>query len=154
MRFYWDTCIFISWLKNENIKPGLLEGIEEIVKQVDKKEIEIITSVLTHTEMLRGKFTDNNFEMFKSLFKRPNIVDCEVTGHIAEVAGEIRNYYSNSLSTPDAIHLATAIVYEVDEMHTSDGSGKKNGLIQYSGMVADKFNITIKEPLGVQYNLL
>lgn len=154
-RYYWDTCIFITWLKNENHTPGLLEGIEAVLASVEKKkEACIITSVITHAEMLRCKFTGDNFDKFKDLFKRPDIIPCEVTENIAILAGELRDHYGNQLTTPDAIHLATAIYFEVDEIHTSDGSGKKSGLARYDGLVADKYKMNIKQPLGDQYNLL
>ena len=62
MLYYWDTCIFITWLKNENTTPGLLDGINEVIKSVEKKESNIITSVITYTEMLRCKFSDDNYQ--------------------------------------------------------------------------------------------
>ena len=143
MLYYWDTCIFITWLKNENTTPGLLDGINEVIKSVEKKESNIITSVITYTEMLHCKFSDDNYRKFEDIFKRPNIIACETTENIAKIAGEIRNYYRNRPNTPDAIHLATAITFEVEELHTSDGSGKKSGLISYNGKVASKYNIKI-----------
>lgn len=64
---------------------------------------------------------------------------------IAAVAHDLRDYYSNrkaefggkTLSTPDAIHLATAIIYRVSEFHTfdNDGDAKSLGLLPLSGDV-------------------
>ena len=65
---------------------------------------------------------------------------------IAQVAHDLRNYYSANrdkfggkiLSTADAIHLATAIIYRVTEFHTfdQDGDAKHLGLLPLSGDVA------------------
>jgi hypothetical protein len=60
---------------------------------------------------------------------------------VAELAHDLRNHYAElggrMLSTPDAIHLATAIHYRADEFHTFDsGSSTKSlGLIPLSGNV-------------------
>jgi hypothetical protein len=65
---------------------------------------------------------------------------------IASLAHDIRDHYmvrkdefdGKTLSTPDAIHLATAVLYRVDEFHTFDGGGsssKSLGLIPLSGDV-------------------
>jgi hypothetical protein len=61
------------------------------------------------------------------------------------LAHDIRDYYiiraqehgGKTLSTADAIHLATAILYRADEFHTFDerGSAKNLGLIPLSGNV-------------------
>ena len=90
---------------------------------------------------------------FEDIFKRPNIIACETTENIAKIAGKIRNFYNNPPNTPDAIHLATAITFEVEELHTSDGSGKKSGLISYNGTVASRYNIKIVQPSATQYSL-
>ncbi len=64
---------------------------------------------------------------------------------IAGLAHDLRDYYAANaaahsgkiLSTPDAIHLATAIHYRVDEFHTfdNDGDAKHLGLLPLSGNV-------------------
>jgi PIN domain len=54
---------------------------------------------------------------------------------------DLRNHYAakgkKTLSAPDAIHLATAILYRADEFHTfdSDGSSRSLGLLPLSGDV-------------------
>jgi hypothetical protein len=52
-----------------------------------------------------------------------------------------------TLSVPDAIHLATAIQYRVDEFHTFDGEGNSRylGLLPLSGNVGGH-KLTICKP--------
>jgi hypothetical protein len=74
---------------------------------------------------------------------------------IASVAHDLRDYYSTrkaefggkTLSTPDAIHLATAIIYRVTEFHTfdNDGDAKSLGLLPLSGDVGGN-RLTICKP--------
>jgi len=68
------------------------------------------------------------------------------------LAGELRDFYQNKgnvkpLSLPDAIHLATAIIYNVEAFYTFDekGNAKFCGLIPLSGNVAGH-NLQICKP--------
>jgi hypothetical protein len=54
----------------------------------------------------------------------------------------------HKIKTPEAIHLATAIIFDVDEMHTMDGwheDGKRDGLLALNGNVAG-YSLFITEP--------
>jgi hypothetical protein len=65
---------------------------------------------------------------------------------ITDRASTIRE--KHKIKTPDAIHLATAILYDVDEMHTMDGwheDGKRDGLLALTGNVAE-YKLWITEP--------
>jgi len=65
---------------------------------------------------------------------------------IADRASVIRE--KHKIKTPDAIHLATAILYDVDEMQTMDGwheDGKRDGLLALSGNVAE-YKLLITQP--------
>lgn len=58
---YWDTCIFLAWIKEEKPpqrKPGDIEGIEWIAGKVTSGEMLLFTSVITHTEVLASKMDD------------------------------------------------------------------------------------------------
>jgi len=44
-RVYWDTCIFLAFIKNESRKESNdMQGIHEIVSQIDSGEIILTTS--------------------------------------------------------------------------------------------------------------
>ena len=64
-KIYWDTCIFLTWSKNEMDKPAAArQGIEETVKLFNKNEIILVTSVITRIEVFDCDFTSeqkNNF---------------------------------------------------------------------------------------------
>jgi hypothetical protein len=35
---YWDTCIWLAWIKNEKRDPGEMEGVQEQVDQFEKRK--------------------------------------------------------------------------------------------------------------------
>jgi hypothetical protein len=112
--YYWDTCLFLAWINDEQRKTGLQSNLPVGIAP-----------------------------LFIDLLKRLSKVG--VDSKIAGLAHDLRNYYSEradqydgkTLCVPDAIHLATAILYRVDEFHTFDekGSSRSLGLLPLSGDV-------------------
>jgi len=90
-----------------------------------------------------------------ALHRRKNVQEVAPHMRITDRASTIREKYNvstNKIKTPDAIHLATAIIYEADEMQTMDGyhdDGTRDGLLALSGNVADyKLLIVASYPRG------
>lgn len=102
-----------------------------------------MTSVLTTTEVLQSKLPAGMETLFLGIMKRINSKG--VDSKIARLAHDLRDWYAQrsdqyegkTLSTPDALHLATAIMYRADEFHTFDGKNGRNslGLLPLSGNV-------------------
>lgn len=151
--YYWDTCLFLAWIKDEERKSGEMDGVREIIERFKKREVKIVTSVLTSVEVLSSKLPVGMDTLFNGLMKR--IYRLGMDSKVASLAHDIRDYYmvrtaefgNKTLSTPDAVHLATAILYRVDEFHTfdNDGSAKSLGLIPLSGNVGGN-RLTICKP--------
>ena len=141
--FYWDTCLFLAWLKDEPRAQSEMDGVREVIERHKRREVKIITSTITRIEILNSKFPVGVDSLFSDLLKR--ITRLSVDTKIAAVAHDIRDYYSSrtadnnckTLSTPDAIHLATAILYRANAFHTFDQSGdaRSLGLLPLSGNV-------------------
>jgi len=148
-KYYWDSGLFIAWFKDEKRKPGEMQGLAEVVSMIDKKEAILVTSVITRTEVLESTLSDENKGMFDKLFKRTNCKQVDVTAPISELAHDIREFCKNStgknLGTPDSQHLATAIVYKCDELHTFD----EDDMTPLNGNVAGH-NLVICMPKGKQ----
>lgn len=160
---YWDSCIFLAWIKNEQDKgPEVLSGIEELVNHIQKNQIILITSVLTTAEILESTLDDKQAAVFDEVLKRRNVQVVDTTGPIWNLTHDIRNHYKqikdglHTLSTPDAVHLATAINEGVDVFYTTDEyddpKKKKRALIPLNGNVAG-YNLRIKKPLTKQLGL-
>jgi predicted nucleic acid-binding protein len=162
--YYWDTCLFIAWLKDEERRTGEMDGVRELVERSRRREVRIMTSALTSVEVLTSKILVGFDTLFANLLKRVNRVSMDIK--VAAIAHDLRDYYSTrpaefgnkTLSTPDAIHLAihlaTAILYWADEFHTFDehGSNKNLGLIPLSGNVAGN-GIIICKPVALKPQL-
>lgn len=149
--YYWDACIFIAWLQDEQRPSGEMEGLAAVVNQISRNEAAMLTSVLTRAEVLDSSLSESTRKIFENIFKRSNIYQVDVTGKISEVAHEIRDFYKKlgrSVKTPDATHLATAIIHSADEFHTFDDK-----LLGLSGDVAG-YPLKVVRPQGVQGSLL
>ncbi len=151
--YYWDTCLFLAWLNDESRKAGEMDGVREVISRHKKREVRLITSVLTRVEVLQGRIPVGVGSSFTDLLKRMTQMGLDTK--IAGLAHDLRDHYSvnaaahggKTLSTPDAIHLATALHYRVDEFHTfdNDGSSKHLGLLPLSGNVGGH-KLTICKP--------
>jgi predicted nucleic acid-binding protein len=141
--YYWDSCLFLAWIKDEERQTGDMDGVREVIDRVKRRDAKIITSVLTITEVLDSKLPAGMKALMDGLLKRVNRVGMEIK--IARMAHDLRDYYvqrssefdGKTVAVPDAIHLATAILYRVTEFHTFDGGGKGKslGLLPLSGDV-------------------
>jgi predicted nucleic acid-binding protein len=63
-------------------------------------------------------------ERFNALFKTPSFFRADTNQAIWERAAAIREagvQDGRRIKTPDAVHIATAIEYRVDALHTFDG---------------------------------
>jgi predicted nucleic acid-binding protein len=119
--YYWDACLFLAWLKDEERNIGEMDGVRDIIQRMKRRDAKVITSVLTTVEVLEARLPAGIESAFKELLKRINRQSMDI--RVASLAHDLRNYYvksGRSLKTPDAIHLATAIHYRVDEFHTFD----------------------------------
>ncbi len=151
--YYWDSCLFLAWIKDEERQTGDMDGVREVIERVKRRDAKIITSVLTITEVLDSKLPAGMKTLIDGLMMRVNRVGMEIK--IARMAHDLRDYYvqrsaefgGKTIAVPDAIHLATAILYRATEFHTFDGGGigKSLGLLPLSGNVGGH-RLTICKP--------
>jgi len=117
----------------------------------------IVSSTITFVEVLSSTLSEDNERKFRRSFRHQDHI---LDPPIAMKAREFRDKFSKhksgkNLSTADAIHLATAAIYKVDEVWTLDDGkkGKHLGLLELDGDErADK--LAIKRPHVDQSDLL
>lgn len=153
--YYWDTCVFLAWLKDEKQDSTVIAGMERTVRLVDNNRAVLLTSVVTRTEILESTLDEKRRIDFKRLFTRRNVIMATLDHRIADLSHEVRDYYIQkgiNLTSPDCHHLATAIYYEAMELNTMDGCGKKKKhcLLPLNGVVANKYPIKICLPFHEQ----
>lgn len=153
--YYWDTCLFLAWIKDEERPTGEMAGVREVIARVKRREVIIATSVITTAEALESSLPAGMSTLFLGVLKRTQQI--AVDSHIARLAHDLRNWYatrsvefnSKNLGVADALHLATAILYRVDEFHTFDRRNRANtlGLLPLSGNVGGN-DLTICKPVA------
>lgn len=172
-KVYWDSCLFFEWLGDEPVEKALKDGLDDVLDANDKSENIIVTSVITDLEIVPSKLEGKNAQAaqaYNDLFDSVKFHQLELTKNIITRAREIRDFYykeadafgkgGKMMDLGDAIHLATATVYNVDEFHTRDAGVKGSkvpllGLYEYSGMdkVCDKYELKIISPTAQQTRL-
>jgi len=147
-KIYWDTTCWLAWLNGEgtDVWPApVVQGIKDVVEEVEIGRAVLFTSSLTRGEIYQGRLSQQQRDMFAALMRRRNVREINADSRIMDRASSIREHHDNpiekrKISTPDATHLATAILYEADEFQTMDGLQKggsnKRKLIALSGNVA------------------
>ncbi len=161
--YYWDTCIFIAWLKGEVRPNNEMEGVRYIAEEVHKDNAFLITSNMTQSEILQCTLDENARKLYTSFFKRRNVREVATDNRVWSLTHNIRDYYQQqknidnlpTLATPDAVHLASAIINNVNEFHTFDtkNTSKRRALIPLNGNVAGHKLIICKPPLPIQRGL-
>ncbi|MGA7788029.1 MAG: hypothetical protein WCA56_07680, partial [Xanthobacteraceae bacterium] len=90
-KYYWDTCIFLAWIKDEQRPSGEMDGVREVVARAKRREVIIMTSVLTLAEALQSKLPVGMDRLFADLLKRTQRIGMDIK--VAQLAHDIRDYY-------------------------------------------------------------
>jgi hypothetical protein len=90
--FYWDACLFLAWLKDEERKGGEMDGVREIIKRMRRRDAKIMTSVLTTVEVLSARIPAGMDTLFRDLIKRLNRQSMDI--RVAAIAHDLRNHYA------------------------------------------------------------
>lgn len=151
--FYWDAVVFIAWLKAETCWPrSVTIGMDDVAREVHSNRALLFTSTITSTEIFQGTLSKAQKDKLTALLQRTNVNRIAPDTRVTDRASAIREFYNArgiKIKTPDAIHLATAIIYKADEMQTMDGldtqTGRKTKLLALNGDVAG-YKLTIVNP--------
>jgi predicted nucleic acid-binding protein len=142
--FYWDTCIFVAHLNDERIQYG--QSIEDIAQYLDEAKAQgiwkIYTSTLTIAEIPKGRLKSTAiFATFRDFLNdyRDVVIQVSPDPNVMELAADLHGMeYTKTngkrkLETPDAVHLASAILLQkvygvtLDAFHTFD-NGSQRGI--------------------------
>lgn len=161
--YYLDSCIFLAWLRDEPRPPGEMDAVRDLTQNIQKNLVSVMTSTITLTEVTESKMAVGTLEMFNSLISRRNMSRIAVDARIARHARVLRDHYSGrsditpvkkTLSVPDAIHIATAILYKATKFYTFDGrhSGNSLGLLKLNGDRGVN-GLAIEKPMASQLGI-
>jgi predicted nucleic acid-binding protein len=128
LRVYWDSCAWLGLINEEEDK---WPGCEYIISQAFKGNVEILVSTLTLAEVFKTKcdapyksLAEERDIIIEDFFDQNFIVIASVDEEVAKKARACLRYFGDKgLKKPqDAIHLATALLYGAEQLHTFDGS--------------------------------
>lgn len=127
---YWDSCAFIAHLNQEaNKGVPALRHLKAMLASADDGDLQIVVSTLAIPEVLECRMSTDackDFEaMMSSAVRGITVLDAGPT--IMYKARSLREWSKSvgddkkMLSTPDAIHLATAYYASAEKFYTFDG---------------------------------
>lgn len=135
---YWDACV---WIGHINGEPDKHPRTSYVLEEAVAGKLRIVTSAFTLAEVLKRKCDKEESEgvdqseddLFAELLKEPYIIVVNADWDAGVAARDLyRKHRINGLKKPqDALHLATAVIENVDEMHTFDGCD----LLKLTGLV-------------------
>ena len=138
---YWDSCLFLAYLQNKPEERELVETISALLRRAESGDALIVVSTLVLAEIRpRRTYDPSHVEVLWDLFhtNRPYLKMVGLSPRIAESAGTIGS--EHQITSPDAVHVATAWSERVDVMLTQDGARDKErrrsgGLLFYNGKI-------------------
>ena len=113
-----DTNVLIAVFAQEPIGEKVVPLIDAVANQGTH---ELIASVLTFSECAVRPYKEGNWaalDQVKLMFQMPNLAVYPMDEIVAEEAARLRAVYNYKM--PDAIVVATAIIYEADIFLTND----------------------------------
>ena len=138
---YWDTCLFLAYLQNKPEERELVETISALLRRAESDDTLIVVSTLVLAEIrpLRP-YEPGHDEIIWDLFhtNRHYLKMVALSPRIAVLAATIGS--EHRITTPDAVHVATAWSERVDVMLTIDGARdnerrRSGGLLAYDGRI-------------------
>jgi len=149
---YWDSCVMISYLMNEDRPDHEMDGVYDCIEQVEKGAVTLIMLRNTMFEEVHLRSTEVA-EKFRKFMMRRGIELPSIDIRIERLAVELRDYYAKNgpkeLREKDSLHLAAAIHYRADAFYTFDG-GNKGGLnlLSLNGNVGGYPLVVCKPPFN------
>jgi predicted nucleic acid-binding protein len=127
-RVYWDACAWIGFINEE---PEKILPLRHIWEAAQRAEYEIWTSVYSYLEVLKIKapsgdpisVAESNRRV-DDMFQQAHVKRVALDTEIARFARQVKQTHHDAglKSRPDAIHVATAAYYNLDEFHTWDNA--------------------------------
>jgi predicted nucleic acid-binding protein len=151
-RVAWDSCTWIAYIQRERILgPDGKTVIEDrgamcppVLDAAERGVIEIVVSAIALVEVLaRNRTGGIDDQRVRDFFDNDYILLVNVDKHLGDFARRLMLAGHPGLKPPDAIHLATACIANVDQFHTLD-----DRLLALDGVIdrLDGTRLVIKKP--------
>jgi predicted nucleic acid-binding protein len=123
-KYCWDTTVFVAWLNRQSNAP--LGDIDAVLDDVVAGRAMLIVPVTVYTEIVRAKHAPQQIRAFDAFLSRSTVRRADGSFNVAKKAEQIRSRghtlsrrgEARNIKTPDATIIATAILFEVDALHS------------------------------------
>jgi predicted nucleic acid-binding protein len=155
-KHYWDASVVCALIMAEE---GRVDACRALVQAAEQGQITIITSALTIAEVTGGQRTASRPEVhaaIREFFSQPFVSLMSVDRFVAERAQQLRidrlQQRMRKLPGNDAIHLATALMSDVDELFSYDD----DDLCNLTGVYLTNAHrsLTIRHPFWAAQSIL
>ena len=149
MKYYWDACIWITLISDLHSSRG--QACKYVFEQAEARECEIWTSSFCLAEVFKRK-CDSDFvrlaeerdTYFENLIEQEFIKKVAVDVDVGKVARRLLRRFPGIGKPQDAIHVASCLLNNIDQLHTFDGED----LLGLDGQLerVDRAKLTICKP--------
>lgn len=126
MRVYWDACAWLGLLNAETAKN---QALEHVWSKAQKGELEIWTSAFCLAEVYKVKCQDGVASIpeeddakINNLFDQDFVKVVHLDSEIGKLAKDLLREHGKLKKPSDAVHLATAVYWDLEQLHTYDSS--------------------------------
>lgn len=148
-RYYWDACLWIELIsKQDSIRTQCCEYVIELA---EAGKCEIWTSAFTLAEVYKRKCDDipvglqeSKDQQFEDYIEREMIKKILVDVDVGTLARRLLRRFPKIGKPQDAIHVASCLLHNIDELHTFD----REDLLALSGELErfDRRKLIICQP--------
>lgn len=144
-KYYWDACIWIELITQADA--GRVERCRCVVELARKGEAEIWTSAFTLAEVWKKKCNEaavgiqkEQDRAFEDFIESEFVKKIEVNVDVGNLARRLLRRHTGLGKPQDAIHVASCLLENLDELHTFDGSD----LLNFDGILPRRDKVRLK----------
>jgi predicted nucleic acid-binding protein len=131
-KVYWDSCLFIEILERK--KPDRLDACDALHELAKKGDLIIVASTIALVEVNKfdqpSALPENQSKQILDFFENPYIHLRQLDRPTAELSHTLTR--THGLMPGDAIHVATALLAQVDVLYTYDSKkNRRKGLLRH-----------------------
>lgn len=126
LRVYWDAC---AWLGLLNDEPNKRQGLDYVWALAKAGKVQIWTSAFSLAEVYKVKcegdwalLNPDNDAKINNLFDQDFVETVQLDSEIGKLAKVLLRTHEKLKKPSDAVHLATAVYWDLDQFHTYDGN--------------------------------
>ena len=135
-KYYWDACAWIDLITQAD--PDRFDRCLFVIEEAEAKRVELWTSAFTLAEVYKKKCSTETSGIppdkdrdFENYIEKEFITKVQVDVDVGFLARHLLRQYPSIRKPQDAIHVATCLLNNLDELHTFDG----NDLLALTGVI-------------------